>query len=98
MYALGGLVLSEPAIGTSDHVLFPDQLRKANNPVRDDARMLHRGEMVRHDAWNQGAALWQAMRLPHPPFVLVPRIRCFNGIGTRAHLQNQIDDGLERRV
>ena len=36
--------------------------------------------------------------LPDTPFVLVPRIGCFNGDRVRFHFQNEIDDVAQRDI
>src|SRR5205085_7451 len=43
--ALGALTLGEPAVRAGDDVLPAHQLCKPNDPVRDQARVLHRGDM-----------------------------------------------------
>ena len=40
----------------------------------------------------------QLCLLPHAPFMLVSDVACLEGIGLRPHLQDQIDDVLERQV
>jgi hypothetical protein len=53
---------------------------------------------VADDAWHQHLAGRQLRLLPHAPLIFVSDVACLEGIGPRPHLEDQIDDVLERQV
>ena len=88
--------LREAAIGAGNHVLASDEVREIDDAVGDEPRMLDRGGVVRDDAGDQDLARRQLHLLPDAPFVLVADIGGLDRIGAGAHLQDQVDDVLER--
>ena len=76
----------------------PTSFAKLTIRVGDQPRMLDRRGVVRDDARDQDLARRQLHLLPHAPFVLVAHIGGLDRIGAGLHLQDQVDDVLERRV
>ena len=50
------------------------------------------------DARHQHLARWEFCLLPYAPLMLVPHVGSLEGIGLRLHLEDQVDDVLERQV
>ena len=89
---------AEAAIGADDDVLAAADRGVAQDAVGDQLRVLDKVGGVADDTRHQHLARRQFCILPHPPFVLVPHIGGLEGIGLRLHLEDQVDDVLERQI
>ncbi len=58
----------------------PDYAGEPLDPLRDELRVLHLVDAMRHDAGNQDLVIGQLELVPDPPLVLVPRIGRLDGI------------------
>src|ERR1700722_15742159 len=90
--------LGEAAVRAADDVLPAEDPGEALQPLGDQARVLDRGRVMGNDAGDEDLAVRQLGTLPDLPLPLVPRVRCLDGVRARVHLQDQVDDGLQRRV
>ena len=89
---------AEAAIGAGDDVLAADDRGVAQDAVGDQLRVLDEVGGMADDTRHQHLTRRQSGVLPHPPFMLVPHIGGLEGIGLRLHLEDQIDDVLERQI
>src|SRR5215470_15329500 len=89
---------AETAIGPGDHVFTSDDACETNEPVGDKLGVLEDIGCVTDDARNQDLALRQLRILPDLPLVLVADIAGLDHIGLRLHLEQEIDDILQRDV
>ena len=96
--ALDALVLGEAAVRAGDDVLAPDQCSEPHDPVGDQARVLDRGDVVSDDAGDQDLPVPELRRLPDAPLVLVARVGRLDRVRAGLHLQDQVDQLLQRRV
>ena len=90
--------LGEAAIRSGEHVLAPDELAVADDALGGELGMFHHIGGVTDDARDQCLALRQLHLLPHLPFVRVTRIGAFDHVGPDLHLEDEVDDVLERHV
>ena len=98
MHPLRERALGEAAIGAAHHVLAADDFGQPHDPLGHQLRMLDDVGGVADDAGDQLLAGRQLDALPHRPFVLVARIGLLDAVGADLHLQQQIDDVLQRHV
>jgi hypothetical protein len=98
MHATVKGALGEAAVGAGDHVLAPQQVGKPRDAFGDQLRMLDDVGGVADDPGNEHFAVRQLGVLPHLPLVLVARIRRLDHVGAGAHLEDEIDNVLERDV
>ena len=89
---------AEAAIGAGDDVLAADDRGVAQDAVGDQLRVLDEVGGMADDTRHQHLTRRQSGVLPHPPFMLVPHIGGLEGIGLRLHLEDEIDDVLERQI
>src|SRR5215471_7543330 len=89
---------AETAVGAGDHVLAADDLRKAQDPIGDKARMLDHVGRVAYDAGNDNLPLREFYILPDPPFVLVADVAGLERVALRANGEYEIDNVGERDV
>ena len=87
---------AEAAIRAGNNVLTADDRRVPQDAVGDELRVLDKVGSVAHDPRHQHLARRQLRLLPHAPLMLVPNIAGLEGIGLRLHLEDQIDDVLQR--
>src|SRR6185312_11900037 len=83
---------ADTAIGPGQHVLPPDQLGIAHQPLGDEIGMLDEVRVMADDAWDEGRALGQLHRLEHPPFMLVAGVGGFDREALCLHAQNDVGD------
>ena len=89
---------AEAAIGAGDDVLAADDLGIAQDAVGDELRVLDEVGGVADHTRHQHLARRQFRLLPYPPLVLVPHIGSLERISLRLHVEDQIDDVLERQI
>src|SRR6185437_10240255 len=92
------LLLRKSTVGAGDYILAPDNFRKPDDAFGDEFRVLYHVRAMAHYARCQNLPIGKFDVLPDPPLVLVTRIRRFDQIRARAHLQNQVDDFLEWHI
>ena len=89
---------AEAAIRAGNHILTADDRRVPQDAVSDELRVFDKVGGMADDAGHQHLARRQLCLLPHAPLMLVPHVGGLEGIGLRLHLDDQIDDVLERQV
>ena len=89
---------AEAAIGAGDDVLAADDLGIAQDAVGDELRVLDEVGGVADHTRHQHLARRQFRLLPYPPLVLVPHIGSLERLSLRLHVEDQIDDVLERQI
>ena len=83
------------AVGSGDDVLTADEFGEAHDPFGDQFRVLHQiGRMADHARYEDFPG-GQLDVLEDMVFVLVARVRRFEGIGAGVDLQHDVDDILE---
>src|SRR6266404_1161827 len=90
--------LGSIATAAGDDVLAVDDRGVTQDAVGDEMRVLDEVGGVADHTRHQHLARRLFGVLPHPPFVLVAHIGGLEGIGLRLHLEDQIDDVLERQI
>lgn len=76
---------------------FPT-LRKTEDPVGDQLRMLDHDARIGDDARDQQLAFREPHVVPQTIFILVPSIGCLEGIAARANLEDDVHDIAELHV
>jgi len=89
---------AEAAIRAGNNVLVAGNRGVAQDAVGDELRVFDKVGGMADDARHQHLARRQLCLLPHAPLMLVPHVAGLEGIGLRLHLEDQIDDMLERQV
>src|SRR3989442_4737491 len=95
---------SETAVRPRDHVLAPDEPRVLHEALGDELGVLDEVAGVADDAGNEDLAGGELDVFPHPPLVVVTRVRRLAGIALRAHGGDQVHElaqgggGLVRAV
>ena len=90
--------LREAAIGSGHEIVAADELRQPDQAFGHEFRVFDDIGRVRDDAGNEHAAFRELHPLPYPPFVLVTRIGHFQKVAADLHLQDEVDDVLERDI
>src|SRR6185503_8255469 len=90
--------LRKAAIGAGDHVLAADNTRQARNALGHQLRMLDDIGGMTDDTGNQHLARTELCIFPYLPFVFMTRVGALDDVGAHLHLQDQVDDLLERHV
>ena len=79
-------------------MLTPDGAGEAADALGDQLGVLDEHGRLRDRAWNQHGPFGELHGLPHPPLVLVPRVRGLERVGAGADLQHDVDEVLELEV
>ena len=86
------------AVGARDHVLPPDPLGEADDPLGDELGVFDQVRRVGDDARRELLPFRQLYVLPEVVLVLVAHIRGLDRVDARVHLEHQVDDLRERDV
>src|SRR5262249_61683500 len=90
--------LREAPTRPRQHVLASEEPRVADDALGDELGMFHHVGGVADDTRDEHLARGQLHILPHLPFVLVTRIGALDHVGADVHLEDEVDDVLERYV
>ena len=88
----------QPAVGSRDDVLAPDDARVLDQALGHQLRVLDEVAGVAHDARNEDLALWQLHVFPHAPLVVVARIGGLDGVGLGPDRQEQPGQITKRKI
>src|SRR3989475_7827009 len=83
---------SETAVRPRDHVLAPDEPHVLHEALGDELGVLDEVAGVADDAGNEDLAGGELDVFPHPPLVIVARVRRLDGIALRAHGEGQVHE------
>src|SRR5436190_10581841 len=85
-------------ICTADDILATDEACVLNDPIRNQLGMLDDIAGMADNTRNQNFSVRQLHVLPGFPLMLMPRVCCFDRIGSCFHFEHQIDHMLERQI
>jgi len=89
---------AEAAIRAGNNVLAAGNRGVSQNAVGNELRVFDKVGSMADDTRHQHLAGRQIRLLPHSPLMLVSHVASLEGVGLRLHLEDQIDDVLERQV
>ncbi len=89
---------AELAIGPGDHVLTPDELRVASDPVGNELRMFDVVAAVTDHARDDNRTLRQRVVFEHMPLVFVHGVRGFDRKPAGAYAKHDVEDMLQRDI
>src|SRR5689334_21964192 len=98
MHAAVERSLREAAVGARRDVLRAYEARHAREALCDELRMLDDVRSVADDTGHELPAARQLRFFPHAPLVLVARVRALDEISAGLHLQDEVDDVLQRHI
>ena len=88
----------EAAVGAGDDVLASDGAGESADAIGHQLGVLDEDGRLRDRAGNQDGSFRELHVLPHPPLVLVARVRGLERVGAGADLQHHVDEMLQLEV